>query len=100
MICTFYSYKGGVGRSMAMANVADILARRGLRVLMIDFDLEAPGLEQFFHTNIEGVRRHPGLVDLLLSYKQSMSVTSGRRRSRTSRALSSRSTSSSPATVG
>ena len=74
MICTFYSYKGGVGRSMAMANVADILSRRGLRVLMIDFDLEAPGLEQFFHTNIEGVRRHPGLLDLLLSYKQSMSV--------------------------
>ena len=30
---TFYSFKGGVGRSMAMANVADILARRGLRVL-------------------------------------------------------------------
>ena len=40
MIVTFYSYKGGVGRSMAMANVADVLARRGARVLMIDFDLE------------------------------------------------------------
>ena len=25
---TFYSFKGGVGRSMALANVADILARR------------------------------------------------------------------------
>ena len=49
MICTFYSYKGGVGRSMAMANVADVLSRRGLKVLMIDFDLEAPGLEQFFY---------------------------------------------------
>jgi cellulose biosynthesis protein BcsQ len=77
MICTFYSYKGGVGRSMAMANVADILSRRGRRVLMIDFDLEAPGLEQFFHTNLEGVRRHPGLVDLLLTYKQAMSVAGG-----------------------
>lgn len=43
---TFYSFKGGVGRSMAMANVADILARRGLRVLAIDFDLEAPGLDR------------------------------------------------------
>ena len=31
MICTFYSYKGGVGRSMALANVADVLARRGRR---------------------------------------------------------------------
>ena len=30
MIFTFYSFKGGVGRSMALANVADVLARRGL----------------------------------------------------------------------
>jgi len=74
VICTFYSYKGGVGRSMAMANVADILSRQGAKVLMVDFDLEAPGLEQFFHINHDGVRRHPGLLDLLLSYKQSMSV--------------------------
>jgi len=74
VICTFYSYKGGVGRSMAMANIADLLARRGLKVLMIDFDLEAPGLEKFFQIEQESVRRHPGLLDLLLSYKRSMSV--------------------------
>ena len=77
MICTFYSYKGGVGRSMALANVADILARRGLRVLMIDFDLEAPGLEQFFPINQAGVRRNLGLLDLVLSFKNSMSVAGG-----------------------
>jgi hypothetical protein len=59
---------------MAMANVADILARRGLRVLMVDFDLEAPGLEQFFRINHDGVRRSPGLLDLLLDYKRSMSM--------------------------
>jgi len=46
---------------MAMANVADILARRGLKVLMVDFDLEAPGLEQFFRINHDGVRRNPGV---------------------------------------
>jgi Mrp family chromosome partitioning ATPase len=74
VICTFYSYKGGVGRSMALANVADILARAGLRVLMIDFDLEAPGLEQFFPVNHSEVRRHRGLLDLVLSYKHAMSV--------------------------
>ncbi|HEU4562169.1 MAG TPA: TIR domain-containing protein, partial [Longimicrobium sp.] len=74
MIFTFYSYKGGVGRSMALANVADLLARRGLRVLMVDFDLEAPGLEQFFPINMPRARRHPGLLDLLLSYKESMSM--------------------------
>ena len=82
MICTFYSYKGGVGRSMALANVADILSRRGLKVLMIDFDLEAPGLEQFFYRADEreqrdAVRRQSGLLDLLLAYKDAMSVSGG-----------------------
>ena len=47
-IVTFYSYKGGVGRSMALANVAVLLARRGLKVLAVDWDLEAPGLEPYF----------------------------------------------------
>jgi cellulose biosynthesis protein BcsQ len=50
-IITFYSYKGGVGRSMALANVAHILSRQmgaPNRVLMIDWDLEAPGLHKFF----------------------------------------------------
>ena len=28
-VYTFYSYKGGVGRSMALANVAVLLAQRG-----------------------------------------------------------------------
>ncbi len=40
---TFYSFKGGVGRSMALINTAGILAGRGFRVLVIDLDLEAPG---------------------------------------------------------
>lgn len=47
-IVTFYSFKGGVGRSMALANVAVLLARKGARVLVIDWDLEAPGLEEYF----------------------------------------------------
>ena len=47
-IITFYSYKGGVGRSMALANIAVLLARRGLKVLAVDWDLEAPGLERYF----------------------------------------------------
>ena len=59
---------------MALANVADIAARRGLKVLMVDFDLEAPGLEQFFQINQSGARGHSGLFDLFLSYKQSMSL--------------------------
>jgi tetratricopeptide (TPR) repeat protein/Mrp family chromosome partitioning ATPase len=74
MICTFYSFKGGVGRSMALANVAEYLYARGLKVLMVDFDLEAPGLEKFFDvpekalvTPQEVVNRR-GVIDMLLSY--------------------------------
>lgn len=47
-IVTFYSYKGGVGRTMALANVAVALAAHGQRVLAVDWDLEAPGLDRFF----------------------------------------------------
>ena len=47
-VVTFYSYKGGVGRSMAVANVATLLAQAGQRVLVVDFDLEAPGLHRYF----------------------------------------------------
>jgi MinD-like ATPase involved in chromosome partitioning or flagellar assembly len=46
-IITFYSYKGGVGRSMAVANTAALLSRK-YKVLAVDFDLEAPGLHRYF----------------------------------------------------
>ena len=45
---TFYSYKGGVGRTLAVANAADFLARFGLKVFAVDFDLEAPSLHYKF----------------------------------------------------
>ena len=50
-ILTFYSYKGGTGRSMTLVNYACWLSRRSAgstRVLLIDWDLEAPGLQRFF----------------------------------------------------
>jgi MinD-like ATPase involved in chromosome partitioning or flagellar assembly len=50
-VVTFYSYKGGTGRSMALANLACLMSRRGgvlNAVLVIDWDLEAPGLHHYF----------------------------------------------------
>jgi len=41
---TFYSYKGGIGRSLALANLAHYLALNGHHVFALDLDLEAPGL--------------------------------------------------------
>ena len=38
---------------MAVANVAIVLARWGYNVLAVDFDLEAPGLEKFFHAFLD-----------------------------------------------
>ncbi|MBN1937393.1 MAG: SUMF1/EgtB/PvdO family nonheme iron enzyme [Anaerolineae bacterium] len=73
MIYTFYSYKGGVGRSMALANVAELLYQAGLKVLVVDWDLEAPGLEKFFPVNLEQVLERPGIIDMLVSYKEQMS---------------------------
>ena len=58
---SFYSYKGGVGRSMALANLATLLARKGRRVFMIDFDLEAPGLDSFHELGVEGKKQ--GVVE-------------------------------------
>lgn len=43
----FYSYKGGVGRTLALANIARLLAAEGKKVVVMDFDLEAPGLDHF-----------------------------------------------------
>ena len=62
---TFYSFKGGVGRTMALANVACILAGRGRRVLCIDLDLEAPGLTYLAVRERGQVARTPGFVDLI-----------------------------------
>ncbi|WP_179412652.1 KGGVGR-motif variant AAA ATPase [Mucilaginibacter sp. E4BP6] len=66
-IVTFYSYKGGVGRSMALANIAVLLANWGYKTLIIDWDLEAPGLENFYkqYINIPAAKRKKGLIDLL-----------------------------------
>jgi cellulose biosynthesis protein BcsQ len=67
MIVTFYSYKGGTGRTMALANIACLLAKAGRRVLAVDFDLEAPGVWRYFEEFQRGLDRHPGLMDLLLA---------------------------------
>src|SRR5438445_3622518 len=68
MFATFYSYKGGVGRSMALANIACLLAQdveHPQRVLLWDFDLEAPGLHRLYPPQ----QPHKfGFVDLVYNY--------------------------------
>jgi cellulose biosynthesis protein BcsQ len=60
----FASLKGGVGRSTALTVMAADLARRGRNVLVIDLDLEAPGLG---HLLLEADRLPDyGVVDFLV----------------------------------
>src|SRR5512145_2138789 len=47
-IVSFYSFKGGVGRSTLLAATASQLASRGHHVAVVDLDLEAPGLASLF----------------------------------------------------
>jgi len=66
-IVTFYSFKGGVGRSMALLNLAYALALRGRSVLLLDMDLEAPGLSGFLRRNGEvGAFANCDILDLLI----------------------------------
>ncbi|MFD5406632.1 FxSxx-COOH system tetratricopeptide repeat protein [Streptomyces griseorubiginosus] len=69
-IVTFYSFKGGTGRTMALANVAWILASNGKRVLAMDWDLEAPGLHRYFAPFLGDpeLGSTPGVIDLIREF--------------------------------
>ena len=66
---TFYSFKGGVGRTLALMNVAAELAKTGNNVAVLDFDLEAPGLNTFecFKDDLSKL----GLLDFIANYSES-----------------------------
>lgn len=68
-ITTFYSFKGGVGRTMALVNTAVTLALRGRRVLVVDFDIEAPGLDTF--DVLQPLKETPGIIDFVAEYLRS-----------------------------
>jgi FxsC-like protein len=69
-IITFYSYKGGTGRTMALANMAWVLASNGKRVLVVDWDLEAPGLHRFLHPFLDdkSMSSSEGVIDFVVDY--------------------------------
>lgn len=67
---TFYSYKGGVGRTLLLANVAKYLCRFGQKVFALDFDLEAPGLHYKLTPpeSWKSLAGRPGVVDYVYSF--------------------------------
>ena len=82
-VVTFYSFKGGVGRTLALLNVAYELADSGQRVLVVDFDLEAPAIraDRWNGNTQDGdvartgqVSAHRGMVEYVGQYLQTMRV--------------------------
>ncbi|KPI15861.1 Cobyrinic acid ac-diamide synthase [Actinobacteria bacterium OK074] len=70
-IVTFYSYKGGTGRTMALVNVGWILASNGYRVLLVDWDLEAPGMHRYLRPLLvvdPELRSTDGLINMAQAY--------------------------------
>lgn len=59
----FYSYKGGVGRTTALIQTAFQLTRLGKRVVLVDMDVEAPGLQALLPPTDKPVDE--GLIDYL-----------------------------------
>lgn len=81
-IVSFYSFKGGVGRTMALANVAFLAAMNELRVLVMDWDLEAPGLHHYFRGLLEPdqmaeLRSAPGILDLAWEWRNGVDQALG-----------------------
>lgn len=77
-IITFYSYKGGTGRSMALANMAWILATNRRKVFVIDWDLEAPGLHRYFRPFLidRELTASNGLIDIVHRYVDTIIASS------------------------
>ncbi|WNZ08924.1 FxSxx-COOH system tetratricopeptide repeat protein [Streptomyces sp. 11x1] len=69
-IVTFYSYKGGTGRTMALVNVGWIMASNGKRVLLVDWDLEAPGLHRYLRPFLldPKLRDTDGLINMVNAF--------------------------------
>jgi cellulose biosynthesis protein BcsQ len=69
LIVTFYSLRGGVGRSTALAYTARILAARGQKVICVDMDLEVPSLATLFGKE-EHIRDKYDLLHFLITLDQ------------------------------
>ncbi len=65
-IASFFSFKGGVGRTTILVATALTLARNGHRVAIVDLDLEAPGLATIF---LPDGSNNLGVIDYLLEKK-------------------------------
>lgn len=66
-VITFYSYKGGVGRSTSLASCAAYLSyHSSKRIVILDCDFEAPGFTNFFMEEPNSPINKEGLVEFFV----------------------------------
>ena len=68
LVSTFYSFKGGVGRSLALVNTAAELTEKGFSVIIWDMDLEAPGIQNIPYLEKLTGKIKSGTVDITLRF--------------------------------
>ena len=71
-IVSFHAFQGGVGRTMALANLAWILAANGKRVLIADWNLGSPGLHRYFAPSLldpQALAVAQGLVNMVRGFQ-------------------------------
>lgn len=65
----FYSFKGGVGRTQLLLNSAKYFASKGKKVLIVDFDIHAPGLSYWdSEYELKCAKKEDYLLNYILKY--------------------------------
>lgn len=75
-VITFYSYKGGMGRTTTLAAYASYLAiHHHMKVAIIDCDIEAPGFTNFFLRDTTQVNQREGLIEYIIDKETKLSTS-------------------------
>jgi len=76
-VITFYSFKGGTGRTFALVNIGYLLSvTQKKSVLMIDWDLDAPGLDKYLEPYLPpDESQNEGLIEFMDSIRNRLSRT-------------------------
>lgn len=69
LVVTFYSYKGGVGRSFNLAKIEALLAVWGYKVLCVDWDLESPDLSEYLE-RWDKKKNSGGVLEVIEHYEE------------------------------
>jgi MinD-like ATPase involved in chromosome partitioning or flagellar assembly len=71
-IVAYHGFKGGAGRTTLLASYAVASARRNRRVVVVDMDLDAPGVGLLLGADSDGTTARWGTVDFLLEANQDL----------------------------